>query len=616
MDVFRQLKPYFWPEKKLFFGAIACLAIATALGLVYPNLLRYLIDEVITEKQFDLVPRLALIVVLVVSMKGMFQFLHGLCGGRLGNRVAYHLRNALYNKLQYLSFQYYDQARTGDLMSRLTADLEAIRQFIGFGFAQLLNVMLMLVFGMAMMFSISWKLALLTMITMPFLAFTAVRFEGKIHPAFRMVRQSLSTMTTAVQENITGVRTVKSFAREPHEIDKFATRNEDYKSMNIGSSGIWAKYFPIMEILANLSVVILLGAGGYMVINETISLGELVACFSLIWYIIGPMWGLGFHINNFTQTKASGEKILEVLHHYMHVKDSENAAALTKVDGHIRFDHVTFAYPEKQPALYDFTLDAPPGSVIGLLGSTGSGKTTVISLLMRAYNVKEGKVMLDGKDIRSLQLESYRSQISTVFQETFLFSSTILNNIAYGRKDVTMDEIIRAAKLAKAHDFISELPEGYNTLVGERGLGLSGGQKQRIAIARALIKDPKILVLDDATSAVDMETEHEIQAGFGEVMAGRTTFIIAHRISSLKHADEIIVLDKGRIIQRGTHQELLQQDGLYRQTYDIQYADGPQSQTAQNQAAVTREEGTSADSVDSELNPITHASNPERRLAN
>ncbi|NRF89787.1 ABC transporter ATP-binding protein [Paenibacillus frigoriresistens] len=612
MEVFRQLKPYFWPEKKLFFGAILCLAVATALGLVYPNLLRYLIDDVITKKQFELVPRLALVVVLVVSMKGMFQFLHGLCGGRLGNRVAYHLRNALYNKLQYLSFQYYDQARTGDLMSRLTADLEAIRQFIGFGFAQLLNVMLMLVFGMGMMFSINWKLALLTMITMPFLAFTAIRFEGKIHPAFRMVRQSLSTMTTAVQENITGVRTVKSFAREPHEVTKFSARNEDYKAMNIETSGIWAKYFPIMEILANLSVVTLLGVGGYMVIDNTITLGELVACFSLIWYIIGPMWGLGFHINNFTQTKASGEKILEVLNHYMHVKDQQDATALKSEDikGHVRFDHVTFSYPEKQPALYDFSVDAPPGSVIGLLGSTGSGKTTVISLLMRAYNVKEGKVMLDGQDIRSLQVESYRNQIATVFQETFLFSSSIRNNISYGRKDVTMDDIIRAAKLSKAHDFIMELPEGYDTVVGERGLGLSGGQKQRIAIARALIKDPKILVLDDATSAVDMETEHEIQAGFGEVMKGRTTFIIAHRISSLKHADEIIVLDKGRIVQRGTHQDLLQQEGLYRQTYDIQYADGPQKTAASIQAAATKDTD-----ADLNLNAVNHSPSQERRLA-
>jgi ATP-binding cassette subfamily B multidrug efflux pump len=320
--------------------------------------------------------------------------------------------------------------------------------------------------------------------------------------------------------------------------------------------------------------------------------------------------GLGFHINNFTQTKASGEKILEVLNHYMHVKDQQEAIALKSehVKGHVRFDHVTFSYPEKQPALYDFSVDAPPGSVIGLLGSTGSGKTTVISLLMRAYNVKEGKVMLDGQDIRSLQVESYRNQIATVFQETFLFSSTIRNNISYGRKDVTMDDIIRAAKLSKAHEFILELPEGYDTVVGERGLGLSGGQKQRIAIARALIKDPKILVLDDATSAVDMETEHEIQAGFGEVMKGRTTFIIAHRISSLKHADEIIVLDKGRIVQRGTHQDLLQQEGLYRQTYDIQYADGPQKSAASSQAAATKD-------TDLDLDALNHSPSQERRLA-
>ncbi|MFC5448165.1 ABC transporter ATP-binding protein [Paenibacillus aestuarii] len=609
MDVFRQLKQFYWPEKKLLFVSIFCLAVATGLGLVYPNLLRYLIDDVISKKNFGLVPKLSLFVVGVVSLKGMFQFFHGLSGGRLGNRVAFHMRNALYEKLQYLSFQYYDQARTGDLMSRLTADLEQIRQFIGFGFAQLLNVMFMLIFGTAMMFSINWKLALLTMISMPFLAYTAIRFEGKIHPAFRQVRQSLSTMTTAVQENITGVRTVKSFAREPHEVDKFSLRNETYRSMNIQTSSIWAKYFPIMEILANLSVIILLGAGGYMVINNTITLGELVACFSLIWYIISPMWGLGFHINNFTNTKASGEKILDVLHQYLHVKDQPNAAALndSEVKGHVRFENVTFAYPEKQPALYNFSVDAPPGSVIGLLGSTGSGKSTVISLLMRAYNVKDGKITLDGKDVRSLQVKSVRDQIATVFQETFLFSSTIRNNIAYGQKDATMEEIVRAAKFAKAHDFIMELPEGYDTVVGERGLGLSGGQKQRISIARALLKDPKILILDDATSAVDMETEHEIQAGFGEVMKGRTTFIIAHRISSLKHADEIIVLDEGRVVQRGTHEELLQQEGLYRQTYNIQYADQPREQSGAGEAAAAAYEPA--------LKADKHVSSLERRLA-
>ncbi|MCZ8512997.1 ABC transporter ATP-binding protein [Paenibacillus filicis] len=577
MEVFRQLKSFYWSERKYLFISIFSLMAATALGLVYPNLLRYLIDEVITKGRFEAVPYLALGVVGVMAVKAGFMFMHGASSARLGNKTAFNLRKALYEKLQYYSFQYYDQARTGDLMSRLTADLGAVRDFVGFGFVQLLNVFMMVLFGTVMMFTINWKLTLLTMVTMPFLAFTAIRFESRIHPAFRSIRKSMSSMTTSVQENITGVRTVKSFAREPHEIEKFSDRNEDYKVNNVNTSGIWAKYFPLMELFANLSVVILLGLGGWMVIGQVISLGELVAFFSLIWYIIGPMWGIGFHINNYTQSKASGERLLELLHQYIHVKNKENAVQLKadQVQGHVVFDHVTFAYTGKQPALTDFTLDARPGSVIGLLGGTGSGKSTVIQLLMRAYNVKDGRIMLDGADIRDVTLESLREQIAIVFQETFLFSSTIRNNIAYGVKQVSMDEVVRAAKLAKAHDFIMELPLGYDTVVGERGLGLSGGQKQRIAIARALLKNPKILILDDATSAVDMETEHEIQRGFREVMQGRTTFVIAHRISSLKHADEILVLDEGRVVQRGTHQRLMQEEGPYLETYKIQFADQP-----------------------------------------
>lgn len=577
MDVLRQLKEYYWKEKRLFFASILCLAVATALGLVYPNLLRYLIDDVIIPGNFGMVPYLALIVLGVVSLKGVFQFLYGFAGGRLGNRVAFNLRNALYDKLQTLSFQFYDKARTGDLMSRLTADLEAIRHFIGFGFAQILNVLLMFVFGMAMMLSINWQLSLLTMAAMPFLAFTAIRFEGKIHPAFRSIRRSLSELTTAAQENITGVRTVKSFAREPYEIEKFAVKSENYKGTNVNTAHIWAKYFPVIELLANISIILLIGAGGYLVIEGRLSVGELVAFSSLIWYVITPMWSIGIHINNYTQSKASGERLLELLHHYVHVKNKETALSANHMKGDVEFDHVTFAYPENQPSLYDLDLKAPAGSVVGLLGATGSGKSTVIQLLMRAYNVKEGKILIDGRNIQDYDLVSLREQIAVVFQETFLFSATIRNNIAFGNRDATMDEVIRAAKLAKAHDFIMELPDGYDTVVGERGMGLSGGQKQRIAIARALLKDPKILILDDATSAVDMETEHEIQAGFSELMRGRTTFIIAHRISSLRHADEILVLDKGRVVQRGTHKELLQEEGPYLETYNIQYADRPQT---------------------------------------
>lgn len=579
MNMFKQLKQFYWSERKLLYVSILSLVIVTALGLVYPFLLGYLIDDVIKPRNFENVPMLAILVVVVMAVKAAFQYLHGFTGGRIGNRVAYNLRDALYRKLQSLSFQYYDRAKTGDLMSRLTADLDAIRQFFGFGFAQILNMVLMVVFGMAAMAYMNWQLMLVSMATIPFLAYVALRFEGKIHPAFRSIRKSMSQLTTAVQENITGVRTVKSFAREPHEVERFSAVSGEYRNNHIHTAKIWGTYFPVMEFLASLSVVILMVVGGSFVIQAKLEIGELVAFSSLIWYIIGPMWGLGFHINAYTQSKTSGERVLEVLNKQIDVKDKVGAAALDKdrVRGDVRFEDVTFSYPDHQEqALQHIDIDAPAGSVIGILGGTGSGKSTIIQLLMRAYNVRQGRITLDGTDIRHLKLESLRDQIGIVFQETFLFSSTIRNNIAYGRIDATDEEIVQAAKLAQAHEFIMELPLGYDTIVGERGLGLSGGQKQRIAIARALIKNPKILVLDDSTSAVDMETEHEIQKGLKQVMHGRTTFIIAHRISSLRHADEIIVLDGGRIVQRGKHEDLVHAMGPYRQTYNIQYADRPE----------------------------------------
>lgn len=575
MNVLRRLQDYYWEKKTYMFVSILFLALATALGLVYPKLLQVLIDDVITPRNFELVPRLAIAVVGVVALKACMQFLHGFFGARLGNFLAYRLRNACYEKLQFLSFRYYDTAKTGDLMSRLTGDLEAIRNFIGFGFAQILNLFLMVGFGSAMMLSINWQLTLFTLVTIPLLVFVALRFESRIHPAFQEMRLALGSLTTAVQENVTGVRTVKAFAREPYEVDKFSVRNDRYKNNQLHASGLWSRYFPVMELLASGCAVLLLGIGGTMVVRGTLTIGELVAFFSLIWYIIGPMWGLGFHINNYTQSEASGERVLEILNQPIEVRDKEGAVALTseQARGHVTFDRVGFAYGNKLRAVHEITLDAPPGKVVGLLGGTGSGKSTIIQLLMRAYDVTEGSIKFDGTDIRDIRVEDLRGQIATVFQETFLFSSSIRGNISYGMNDVSMEEIVRVAKLAKAHEFIMEMADGYDTVVGERGMGLSGGQKQRIAIARALLKNPKILILDDATSAVDMETEHEIQAGFQEVMRGRTTFIIAHRISSLRHADEILVLSEGRVVQRGKHHELIKQPGPYHDVYAIQYAD-------------------------------------------
>jgi ATP-binding cassette subfamily B multidrug efflux pump len=574
MESFKALKDYYRDERKIIAWAVLCLTLNTALGLVYPQLIRYLIDVVIGEKKFELVPYLAFSVIILVSVKALFSFLYGHLGGIASNRVTLRLRDALYHKLQKLSFTFYDKSKTGDLMSKLTADLDIFRHFVAWEFGHFINFCSCIILGTIFMTTINWKLTLIAMVTMPIIGFLAVRFHEKIHPAFRSIREAFSRMTSGAQENISGVRTVKSFARESHEVKKFSERNRVYQDKNIETSNIMSKYFPAMEITANMSIVILMGAGGYLTLHGQLSVGELVAFFGMIGFIIGPLWSLGYHINIYTQTKAATERLVDLLHQYEHIKNKHDARPITdeQFRGNIHFENVSFSYDGQQTVLKDMSIDAPPGHIIGLLGGTGSGKTTTALLMLGAYSVKEGRITIDGVNLEDYQLEQVRERMAVVFQETFLFSSTIRDNIAYGLNDATTDQIIAAAKLAQAHEFIMELPLGYDTVVGERGLGLSGGQKQRIAIARALIRKPRILILDDATSAVDMETEYEIQRRLRSLQ-GTTILIIANRISSLQHADEIIVLEKGMTVERGTHTDLLSRQGHYHRTYRIQYAD-------------------------------------------
>lgn len=574
MDTFKKLKQYYWPYKSYFFWSIGFLLFVTAITVIYPIILQITIDEVVIGGEYRWVPYLSLGFIGIMLLKGIATYIQQYTGDLFGITSVYRLRNALYEKLQQLPFKYYDNAKTGDLMSRLTADVEGFRFFLSFGFSELIRFFLLISISFSVMLYYSVSLTLVTLITLPFLAVVTFKFDKAVHPAFRAIRKSFGKLNTKVQENISGINTVKSLSREDFEINKFNHSNYDYKEKYIVTSNIWAKYFPLMEFLGNLSVVFLLAFGGYLVISGSLNLGELVAFYSLVGYIIWPIMNLGFVINLFSQSKASGERLLEILEAENEIENNEIATLSNRLKGEVEFINVTLRYTEEDnAALRNISFHAYPGKIIGLIGSTGSGKTSMTQLMTRFYEPEEGKVLIDGMNVADYSLHSLRRNIGFVLQESFLFSSSIKANISFGRPDATMEEIINAAKLAQAHEFIMELPDGYDTMLGERGMGLSGGQKQRISIARSICIDPSILILDDATSAVDMETEFQIQQALQEVMKGRTSFIIAHRISSLKHADEILVLENGKIIERGSHQELLKKKGAYRRIYDIQYQD-------------------------------------------
>jgi ATP-binding cassette, subfamily B, multidrug efflux pump len=550
------------------------LLFVNAITIVYPIILQITIDDGVMNHKYSLIPYLAIGFIGIMCLKGVATFIQQYTGDMFGITSVYRLRNELYKKLQYLPFKYYDNAKTGDLMSRLTADVEGFRFFLSFGFSELLRFVFTLAICFGVMFYYSVSLTLMTMITLPFLAVAVYRFDKLIHPAFRGIRKSFGRLNTNVQENISGINTVKSLSREEYQNTKFNDSNEDFKDRQIITSNIWAKFFPLMELLGSVGIIIILGYGGYLVIHGKLTPGELVAFYSLVGYVIDPIITLGFTINMFSQSKASGERLLEVLEADEEIFDQQNAVKVEQLNGEVEFRDVTLKYfGDKNAAIKGISFKAEKGKIIGLIGATGSGKTSITQLMTRFYEPVEGQVLIDGRPVSDYSLQSLRYNIGFVLQESFLFSSNIKSNIAYGRPEATMDEIIQAAKRAQAHDFIMELPDGYDTMLGERGLGLSGGQKQRIAIARAICMDPSILILDDATSAVDMDTEFKIQEGLRDVMRDRTTFIIAHRISSLKHADEILVLEDGKIVERGKHEQLLSNGGPYERIYTIQYKD-------------------------------------------
>lgn len=550
--------------------AYGAMLTVTALNLVVPWIVRDVIDRGLLAGETRVLLISALLILLVALLRSAAGYAMMFYGQWLSFRVAYDLRRRLYEHLQRLSFDFFDRAQTGDLMSRLTGDVEQTQRFTGTGLLQLINVAVLLTGIVVVLLRANFTLALIALLPLPILVAITVRLGTRLRRMSHAVQERLGRISSVMQESLTGIRVVKAFAREPYELQKFREQNEQFYRQRVRLVNTWANNFSFMSFLIAFSIGLVLLFGGRQVLAGTMTVGTLFAFISYLSQLNAPVRQLGFLVARAADATASAERIFEILDTAPTIEDAPDALELPTVRGEVAFEHVSFAYHDGVPVLHDVSFHVPPGRVIGIVGPTGSGKSTVVSLIPRFYDVSAGRVLIDGYDVRRLKLASLRRHIGMVLQDSFLFSTTVRENIAFGRPDATEEEIIAAAKAAAAHDFIMELPNGYETVLGERGVTLSGGQRQRIAIARALLQDPRILILDDSLSAVDTETEHTIRQALNRLMQGRTTFIIAQRLLAVQHADCILVFDEGRLVEQGTHDELLAQQGLYARMYDLQ----------------------------------------------
>ena len=514
----------------------------------------------------------ALISILIfAALRGLFSFLQAYWAEKNSQSVAYDLRNDLYAKIQRLSFSYHDKNQTGQLMIRATDDVEKVRLFIGQGLLQLVGAVILLTGTVIILFTSNVPLAWAAMPILPVAIITFVVFASLAQPMFSKVQQKLSYLNTVLQENLAGIKVIKAFTRERQQQAKFRHAADETMNQQIAVSRLFTFMFPFIFLVANLGQATILYLGGKQIIAGTLSLGAWQEFSLYLMYLFFPIMMFGMIVTQMGQAGASAERIFEILDAKSDIVDKPGALKLPEVKGDVRFENVTFRYfGGGEPVLKDVSFEARPGETIALLGATGSGKTTIINLLPRFYDPSEGNITIDGYDLRDVTLDSLRSQIGIVLQETMLFSGTIRENIAFGKPEATLQEIRNAAQAAAAHDFIMSFPEGYDTHVGERGQTLSGGQKQRIAIARALLLNPRILILDDSTSSVDLNTEAQIQAALDTLMKGRTSFVIAQRISTVMNADKILVLDKGEIVEQGRHADLMEESAIYAEIYNSQ----------------------------------------------
>jgi ATP-binding cassette subfamily B protein len=567
-STFRRLLGFLRPYKGSLVVS-SLLAIGSQLAAIAITfLIRAAINGPITDQDTQGLWLLAGLVLAVGATKAVLMLGRRLIAGRQALGVEFDMRNALYAKLLRLSFGFFDRHQTGQLMSRATVDLQAVRFFLGYGLILFFQHIVTVVVVTTVLFVVDWRLALVALWITPVLVVLAYRYSSVSHPVLREVQQKMADVATVAEENIVGVHVVKSFAQEPREREKFAATSEAVFRQTVRANRQRSIYVPMMAFLPLLAQAAVLLVGGRMVIDGTLSLGAFVQFNVLVLMLVGPLQRLGMWIGQAQRATASGERIFQIIDEPEEIGDGTGASELPAGPGAIRFEGVTFAYDSARPALAELELELDPAKTVALIGQTGSGKTTLTSLVPRFYDVSAGRVTVDGADVRDVTLASLRRAIGVITQDPFLFSATLRENIAFGRPEATEEEVVAAAEAAQAHEFIERLPQGYDTVVGERGITLSGGQRQRIAIARALLIDPRILILDDATASVDATTEARIRLGLRQAMRGRTTIIIAHRLSTISLADEIIVLDHGRVAARGTHEQLIDTSPVYREMYE------------------------------------------------
>lgn len=578
MRILVRLLRFTFPYKRQVALTIGSMIGASLFALAVPTIVGHTLDTALKAQKDGHVAwspliRAALLILGAAGLRGLFAYTQQYFGENLSQSVAYSIRNAIYNRLQRLSFAYHDQAEIGQIMSRATQDVEGVRMYVNFGIVRVGYIMILLGVALYLMLQANVTLALVSWGFLPIIAIISVAMSLRLRPLWLAVQESQGRLSTALQESLSGIRVVKAFSREEFESQKFDIEATAQFNHSYATNRVQAFNQPLLTALNAAALVATIWVGGKQVAAHTLTTGELTAFLGYLYLLQQPVRMLGMIANILSRTVSAGERIFDILDAESAVKEKPNAIVLPRVTGRVEFDHVAFGYKASHPIIRDVTLDAEPGQIFALVGPTGSGKSTLVNLMPRFYDVTGGAVRIDGTDVRDATISSLRRNIGIVQQDVFLFIDTIRENIRYGRQGATDEEVEQAAKAARIHDFILTMPDGYDTWVGERGVTLSGGQKQRISIARTLLMDPAILIFDDSTSSVDMETEYLIQQALAELMRGRTTFVIAQRLRTVKTADEILVLDKGEIVERGTHDELIHRGGLYQKIYELELRD-------------------------------------------